>query len=239
MPELTHIWSASELLASAAHGLRRADAALRREQAVHGIDALGEVQLHPFLASGLRDSGLGVLREHPYPGVVSRRPQRHERSRCDLVILPRPGLKLRDPVEELVQADAKSATLFAHLRELPEPNAIGSRDAYWIEIKSVGQSTYTQGVPGPNRAYSSEITRAHTDDLAKLAQEALIERGALLVVLFTHDQETANHDLRIAAARAIDQGLPLRSPETTSFEIPDRIGNQWCTLSLIEISPVR
>lgn len=239
MTNTDSIWNAAEVLAGASGGLRRAEAALSREQAVRGLDAKSEVELHPILASGLRDVGLGVLREQPYPGVVKGRAKRTERSRCDLVLLPRTGLKLRDPVDELAEADAKAATLFAGLHDAPVPNTIGSRDAYWLEVKSVGQHTYTSGVPGPNGAYAGEITRAFASDLAKLAQEALILRGGLLVVLYTADAATATHDLGVALARAMDKGLPVRSPDTTRFEISDRIGNRWCTLSLIEISPVR
>ncbi|MFA6044298.1 MAG: hypothetical protein WC718_04890 [Phycisphaerales bacterium] len=234
-----HIWSASDVLAGAGAGLSREAAALEREQAVRGLDALSEVQLHPLLAAGLRDAGLGVLREQPYPGIVKGPLKRSERSRCDLVLLPRAGLKLRDPVDELVAADATAGTLFAGLHEPPPPDTLSSRDAYWLEVKSVGQHTYTGGVPGPNSSYSGEITRAYADDLAKLAQEAHIVRGGLMVILFTADAATASHDLGIALARAMDKGLPLRSPDTTQFEIADRIGNRWCTVSLIEVSPVR
>lgn len=239
MPDQAHIWNAADVLAGASAGLSHEAASLEREQAVRGLDALGEVQLHPLLAAGLRDSGLGVLRERPYPGIVKGRRKRSERSRCDLVLLPHVGMKLRDPVEELAEAEAKAATLFAGVRDAPAPNTIGSHNAYWLEVKSVGQHTYTAGVPGPNPAYSDEITHAYADDLAKLAQEAHIVRGGLLVVLFTADTATASHDLGIALARAMDNGLPVRSPDTTQFGIADRIGNRWCTISLIEISPVR
>ncbi|MBI1190927.1 MAG: hypothetical protein GC200_09640 [Tepidisphaera sp.] len=234
-----HIWNAGELLARAAAGLKKAELALRREQAVRGLDALSEIELHPLLASGLREHALGVLREQPYPGVAPGRRKRAERSRCDLVLLPSPGLKLRDPVEELIKAEAQASTLFAHVEPAPAPGTISSREAYWLEVKCVGQHTYTHGVPGPNRSYSSEIIHAHAEDLAKLAQEASIERGGLLVVLFTEGPEIATHDLAIALGKAADKGLPLRSPESAGFEILDRIGNTWCELSLIEISPVR
>jgi len=234
-----HIWNAGELLEWTRDALARVENGLRREQAVRGSDALSEVQIHPLLAAGVREHGLGVLREQPYPGIVPGRRKRSERSRCDLVLLPASGLKLRDPVEELVEAEAQAATLFAGVPRSPDPATISSREAYWLEVKCVGQYTYTQGVPGPNRAYAGEITHAHSEDLAKLAQEAFIERGGLLVVLFTDEPEVATHDLGVALARAADKGLPVRSPQRASFEIQDRIGNRWCTLSLIEISPVR
>lgn len=61
-------WSLDDIADALADTLRERDAALTAEQAVYGLDALDEVELHPLLADGLaRATPFGVLREQPYP----------------------------------------------------------------------------------------------------------------------------------------------------------------------------
>lgn len=228
------MWSPHELLAATARALRTEATRLDTEQAVYGLDSYPELALHPLLATGLESGGFRVVREHPYPGEVQRRSKLPERERCDLVVLPAGSRHLLDPVRELKQKDKAAGTLFESLSPGPE-DAADPRDAYWIEVKAVGQSTYSQGVPGPNRTYSSELISALTTDLRKLGSEAYVRFGGILLVLFTLDREVADHDLTVALHRAIDRGLSLRSPIIERFEVNDRIGNTLCTLALIEV----
>jgi len=115
---------------------------------------------------------------------------------------------------------------------------IGPDDAYWLEIKVVGQVCFRAGVPRANEAYASEIVGAACDDVIKLGRDGEIVRGGALVVLMCADRKTALHDLGVAAERCMgrgaERGVTVRSPLFDGFEIEDRIGNRWCGLGLFE-----
>jgi hypothetical protein len=229
------MWDAHELVRTARQGLEDASRATVIEQAVHGIDSLSEVRMHPVFADAFLTGGLGVIREHPYPGIADKRPKFAERQRCDLVLLPRPGQVLLDPVAELLQQDKATGTLFESFATAPTVaiDALRSEEAFWLEVKVVGQYCYTQGVPGPNRAYGSELTSSLYTDLAKINADAALRFSGLLLILFADTEETASHDLNIALHRALDRGHTFRSPITETFHIPDRIGNSVCAVTLL------
>lgn len=219
-------------------GLRGRAGALDEEQAVQGIDALSEVALHAVLADVLRGRGFGVLRERPYPGHrdmgrPGERPMHAARMRCDLVMTPMAGMSLGDPVADLRERDAMEGTLFAGAELKPARPTLPPEDALWLEVKTLGQFCFKRGVPVPNTTYAAELTQAVFDDLAKLSHEPLIRHGALVLVLFTIDKATAEHDVGVAMHRALDKGVAFRSPITGGFEISDRIGNGWCAVVIV------
>ena len=231
-------WVDAEILDAAVRSLSAHAADLDREHAVHALDSLDELALHEVLARGFLASGFGVHREVPYPAQsVSkrgrRRAARSERSRCDLVLTPGVHDELADPVRELVESDSLDGTLFAHA-PTQRSHAVRPEDAFWLEVKLVGQNAYSCGVPGPNRSYSSELL-ASLADARKLADDSSIARGASLIVLFTETPETASHDLLMAAHRGLDRGIPLSSPLVEHFSIRDRIGNHSCSVALFPV----
>lgn len=250
------MWIADDVLAAAAAALRGAEEGFVREQAVYGVDALEEVELHRLIAAGLSEAGFGVLRERPYPGdrTTTRSEgggeeiaRESERRRCDVVLTPQPGLRLADPVRKekrrLARERQAAGTLFeAHAaaaaaeEDTAPPGTIPPEDAFWLEIKLVGQYCYEAGVPGPNRTYASQLVRGITADLAKLAADPHIETGALLLILFTENQRVAEHDLVQAMHRCLDKGVVASTPITASFPVLDRIGNTLCTAALIRAS---
>jgi hypothetical protein len=227
------MWDYRELVRIAREGLEGYSRAGAVEQAVYGLDALSEVELHPLLASAFEGAGLGVRREWPYPGDVEKRQKLGARSRCDLV-LTGAGEELLDPVAELLETDKAAGTLF---EAAPTLTQAGPRrfagDALWMEVKVVGQYTYTLGVPGPNRAYGSDLTGSLAIDLAKIAADSALRWAGLLLVLFTDERETADHDLMVALHRALDKGLSFSAPLVEAFEIPDRVGNRVCSVALV------
>lgn len=233
------MWRHEDIADAAASTLKGRAAALREEQSPRGLDALSEVDLHPILAAGLTEAGFGVHPEQPYPGEVERRARHAERERCDLVLTEDPGRPLLDPVAELRQRDAGAGTLFEPLAGSmgPGDEATSPEDAFWLEIKVVGQFTFTSGVPGPNRAYASELTGGPVEDLVKLEWDRAVRHGGSLVVLFTGDEETARHDLGLLVHRCLDRELPIQSPVMRTFAIPDLIGNGVCTVCLIPMKP--
>lgn len=98
------MWSLDTLHTRIAALLAQHEDALREEQAVKGLDALSEDALQALIAQGLRDDGLGVFRETPYPNAAlasphmqrERRKGTTSRERCDLVLTPRPHIGVRD-----------------------------------------------------------------------------------------------------------------------------------------------
>lgn len=230
------MWDSRLLLDAAADAIAREERRIARAQEVHGIDARQETDLHPLLAAGLRRAGQAVLREQPYPAqTASRRgglAQRAERDRCDLVVLAGGASRLADPAEAIADRRAADATLF---RALPEPPPTGCppQDAYWLEVKAVGQFAPVDGTPGPNRAYSGMVNRCAAD-LRKLGADPLIHAGGLLLVLFTADAATAEHDVGVLVHRCLDRGVGVRYPMLARVPIADRIGNACCTLALLE-----
>ncbi len=109
------------------------------------------------------------------------------------------------------------------------------QDAFWIEVKSVGQFSYVDGVPGPNPKYTSELLAGPRADVVKLASDPLIHHGASLIVLFAEEESTGPHDSSASASERLDHDLPISLPIFESFEITNHAGNAWCTLGLIPI----
>ncbi|MFN7020598.1 MAG: hypothetical protein ACK4WH_04620 [Phycisphaerales bacterium] len=249
------MWIAEQIAELASLALAAQESEYRDEQAVYGLDALNEVELHPILAAGLSRGGLGVLREHPYPKEwrgkctlspeASQPPDRRDRLRCDLVLTPVPGQSVRDPL-------ATHAALRQHRRDttgtLFEAHAIRADDhvvcsaspglppeeAYWLEVKVIAQTCYTHGVPGPNSGYSGELRRA-ARDLVKLNDDPGIARGGLLVVLFGESEQVTHHDLAVLTHLCLDRDLPIGSPTFASRPIHDRIGNRIFTVGLLDL----
>jgi len=250
------MWRTDLLTDAAEAALRSREAALREEQAVHGLDALDEVGLHPVLAGAYKRAGLGILREQPYPQEwafkVGRRgrgmaelPERRDRNRCDLVILAEPDGVLVDPlmVQSAVLSNRKAAeaTLFESVAAGASPaieqaakRGLSPEDAYWLEVKVVGQHTFNCGVPGPNRSYASELRRSLAD-LRKLDDDRMIRHAGLMLVLFTEAEETARHDVTALAHACLDRELPVASPEIRCLPIRERIGNNFMTLALLDL----
>jgi hypothetical protein len=219
--------------------LAGAEAELAEEQAVHGLEAWGELGLHALLAKGLAAAPFAVFREHPFPGQPEHIPDERDRLRCDLVVAPAGTTSLVDPVRTAREARRASETLFADVASRPAAparGALGAEDALWLEVKVLAQYAYIEGVAGPNRAYAGQVA-ACLRDVAKLGRADRIEHAALAVVAFHDGAETARHDLAALAHRALDRDLPVGGLITRQTPIADRIGNRVCTLGLLRVRP--
>jgi len=211
-------WSAADIADAVADGLRRQAEELDVEQAVYGLDAGDELTLHPVIQRSLRDGGYGVWPEQRYP-FDRAHPRRTEGHRCD-VVLTADALPLRDPLI--------AGTLF------DQQPAADPADAYWLEIKTVAQYETT----GPFARYTAELLSAVTADIKKIYSDDQIVSGGLLLVLFTADQRTAEHDLAEWHRRCIDRGYPAAPPAIRGLPITDRIGNTWCAVAVFGIRGV-
>jgi hypothetical protein len=213
MPHYSVSDIADTLQAALAAEATRLDA----EQSPHGIDALDELGLHPVLGRGLADAGYGVYPEQVYP-QESKPHHRRDCERCDLVLTPGER-ELHEPWRE--------PTLF----DPPDPVALD--DAFWLEVKVVGQHTQE----GPNGRYATQLLTDASQDVDKLSRSPGILQSALLIVLFTRDQETVEHDLAAWLDHCLRHGLSVHSPSVRSFAITDRIGNHRCGLGLYPVRP--
>jgi len=226
------VWRGGEIVERAVAGLQRRALDLDAEQAVRGLDALDELELHALLAEGLADAGFGVLRERAYPAGEGRKLS--ERQRCDLVLTPEPGVEPAPILSKVKRKAAAQPGLF----ERPAQTAtrrIPAAECYWLEVKVVGQFEYVAGVPGPNASWGGTLVRSMAEDLGKLSSEFGISHGGLLLVLFTSEAEVAKHDVVQALHRCLDRGVRVSSMDQAAFRLQDRIGNACCTLTLVGV----
>ncbi len=247
------------ILSIVAAALRVEEARWQLEQAARGLDSLSEVEIHGVLAAGFAQAGMGVLREQAYPaqwrGRRGRRkalPEESERQRCDLVIVPRGATGLGDALREAREVQAiereMAGTLYEGLAGPPpaaktpstrkpgEKVIVAPEDAYWLEVKVVGQYCYSQGVPGPNGTYASELVRGVSADIRKLRDDPGVVRCGVLMVLFAADGFVADHDVAALGHRCLDKGLPVRWPLRERVAIVDRIGNAFAEVCLFEVA---
>jgi hypothetical protein len=198
-------WSWDALADALAAGLARAAHAIELEQAVGGLDACGELELHAVLRAGLRDAGYGVFPEQRFPRDRAQR-KRSVGARCDLVVTPESATPLDDAT-------------------------VG--EALWIEVKVVAQFKRL----GPNRGYARALQTPVWKDVEKLASDPTIVHGLVVLILFTADAITADHDLEVWRARAGERGLHLWPRVQRSLPIGDRLGNRLCTVALFPLDP--
>lgn len=211
-------WFPADIADAVARGLARRAKLDDAEQAVYGFDALAELGLHTILHSALADAGFGVWPEQRYPGHWHKT-NRAQGLRCDVVLTP-DGLPLRE--------QAVRGTLF-DTRKAIDPQA-----AYWLEVKTVAQYE----IDGPFRRYSAELLSPVAKDVKKIWSDGVIQHGGLLIVLFTENQETAEHDLAAWHERCLRRGFPVGPPAVRGLSIGDRIGNRWCTAAVFGVRGV-
>ena len=231
------MWSRIEILNTIQTGLEQESALLSEQQAVRGIDALRETDLHLLIYQSFSTSPFGQLREVYYPTSDVEVPRGSQRDRCDLVLLPDKKKSLFDPVDAHKELLKASGTLF---EPIAAPPAIGAdqcdpSDAMWVEIKVIPQFRYVDGVPGPNSKYAHELLSGPSNDVVKLSADPVIRYASVLVVLFSELEEAGPHDISMAMRELIDRDLPVGMPELTTFAIDDRCGNAFCTLGLIPV----
>ncbi|MCC6677440.1 MAG: hypothetical protein IT436_09875 [Phycisphaerales bacterium] len=228
------MWNNDHILEVLVRTLRAEELRLREEQSVHGLDRCAELALHAVLRRGFESQGFGAFRERVYPCAAVPRSRLTERQRCDLVLTRSPALPPLDPDEQQRAAAASAGTLFAH--DAPPARSVGCppEEAFWLELKLVGQFAFSRGVPVPNATYTSELVTGLSADLHKLAADPMILHGAAALVLFNSDVEIADHDVRALRERAARRG-PARTFLQDDFEVLDRIGNRVCTVIVVPV----
>ncbi len=212
-------WDLEEICDAAAKAMRAESKRLDAEQSPYGLDAPHELPLQDVIRRGMRAAGYGVLAEQRYPAARNRR-RRSEGDRCDIVLLRDADATLDDPLED--------ESLFGG-------GGVDPSEALWLEVKTAHQFALIDGVAEANRSYSAELLTAATKDVRKLAVAEGLQSTALLLALFSACAESAEHDLDVWANRCLVKGHSIATPIRRGFPIADRLGNERCTIALIEV----
>lgn len=205
------LWDLSGLADQMQSLLQTAEADLRLEQAVYGLDARDEVAMQGLLADGLRKF-YEVAREVHYPSSSGKKLS--HRQRCDLVLTPR-GRPLK--------LDVAPPTLFDPVDlALPE-------EGLWLEVKAAYQ--FREGGVR-HGGYGAQWRAAVIDDLKKMEADAMIRHAALVLLVFNESAEILEKDLELFESVLVEKEVLAGFRQVRSVEISDRIGHCLCTVAL-------
>jgi hypothetical protein len=193
------------------HIIARAEADLRLEQAVYGLDARDEKQLQDLLAAGLT-AFYEVAREVHYPSSVGRKLT--HRQRCDLVLAPK-GRPLK--------LDREAPTLF------DAPDLCSPQEGLWLEVK-VAYQFREGGVR--HGGYGGQWRQAIVEDLRKMEADELIREAGLALIVFNENQAVLEKDLILFEDVLMRKEVLAGFRQVRSAPILDRIGHSVVTTAL-------
>ncbi len=205
-------WQFDEVADALQRVLAQAEAGLRLEQAVYGLDAMNELALHQVLADGLTADGwCSVAREAHYPSDFGKK--RPGRRRCDLVLTP--------PGRPLLIAD--QTDLFT------PPDSCPATEALWLEVKVAHQ--FTEG--GRHHAgYGPQWREATVKDLRKMETEPLVREAGLLLIVFTADEAVVTRDLELFEDVLARKEVLAGFRQVRGIDLLERNGHARCTAAL-------
>jgi hypothetical protein len=204
-------WDFSTIADQLGRIIDQAEADLRLEQAVYGLDAKDEKAIQSLLADGLK-SYCEVAREVHYPS--SQGGKLTHRQRCDLALTPK-GRPLR--------LDSARSTLF------DPPDQARHTDALWLEVKVAYQ--FREG-GARHGGYGPQFRQAVVADLQKMEAEPLIREAGLLLIVFNESEEVLAKDLELFEDVLIRKQVLAGFRHVRSTAILDRIGHRVCTIAL-------
>jgi hypothetical protein len=204
-------WDFSTIADRLGHIINGAEAELRLEQAVYGLDAKDEKAIQTLLADGLQVH-YEVAREVHYPS--SRGNKLTHRQRCDLVLTTK-GRPLR--------LDSAPLTLF------DAPDQARPEEALWLEVKVAYQ--FREGGER-HGGYGPQFRQAVVADLRKMEDEALIREAGLLLVVFNESEAVLEKDLELFEDVLVRKEVLAGFRHVRSTAILDRIGHRVCTVAL-------
>jgi hypothetical protein len=193
------------------NALSDAEAALRLEQAVYGMDSLDEIKIQNLLAGRL-GWHYEVAREVHYPS--SRGAKSSHRNRCDIVLSPWGHALRRDTaVPTLFDPPAQS-----------QPN-----EALWLEVKVAWQ--FREGGVR-HGGYGAQWRNNVVEDLRKMEADPLIEEAALVLVVFNESAEVLEKDLELFETVLMEKEVLAGFRLVRGVPILDRIGHRLCTVAV-------
>lgn len=191
--------------------LSAAEAEVRLEQAVYGLDTKDERALQEVLALGLAKF-YSVAREVHYPSTVGKKLT--HRQRCDLVL---------SPLGKPLKLDRAAPTLF------DPPDQCDAKEALWLEVKIAYQ--FREG-GSRHGGYGAQWRQAVVDDLRKMEAEEPIRYAALLLIVFNESHDVLNKDLELFEDVLAMKEVLAGFRHVRSVDIWDRIGHRLVTASL-------
>jgi hypothetical protein len=204
-------WDFSTLADHLGQVITRAEADLRLEQAVYGLDARDELTLHALLADGLR-AYYDVAREVHYPATAGRKLT--HRQRCDLVLSPK-GRPLR--------LDSTPPTLF------DAPNQCEPADALWLEVKVAYQ--FREG-GARHGGYGAQWRTGVVEDLRKMDADEAIHEAGLVLIVFNESGEILEKDLQLFEDVLAQKEVLAGFRHVRSVPILERMGHRLCTAAV-------
>lgn len=204
-------WDFCTLADHLGRAVQEAEAELRLEQAVYGLDARDERSLQALLA-GRMHHGYEVAREVHYPSTRGRKLT--HRPRCDLVLTPR-GSPLR--------LDTAPPGLF------DPPQCCDPADALWLEVKVAYQ--FREGGQRHTR-YGAQWRQAVVDDLRKIEAEPMIHEAGLALIVFNESQEILHKDLELFEDVLARKEVLAGFRHVRTVPILERIGHRLCTVAV-------
>jgi hypothetical protein len=208
---MTLIWDFATLADRLGALVDQAEADLRLEQAVYGLDARTELQLQQMLADGLA-AHYEVAREVHYPSSVGKKLS--HRQRCDLV-LTRKGRPLK--------IDSAPVTLF------DAPDLAGPEEALWLEVKIAYQ--FREGGLR-HGGYGAQWRNAVVEDLRKMEADPLIHEAGLCLLVFNQSPEILAKDIELFESILAQKEVLAGFRKVRTTEILDRIGHRVCTVAV-------
>lgn len=204
-------WDLSTLADHLSSALAAAEAALRLEQAVYGLDSKSELELQSLVADYLAQH-YEVAREVHYPSTVGRKLS--HRPRCDIVLTPR-GQPLK--------LDIAPPTLF------DPPNLCPADRALWLEVKIAYQ--FREGGVR-HGGYGSQWRTAVVSDLRKMESESAIHHAGLLLIVFTESEEIVSKDIELFEDVLAEKEVLAGFRHVRRVPISERIGHRVGTIAL-------
>jgi hypothetical protein len=209
-------WDFSTVADRLADALSTAEAELRLEQAVYGLDVKSERELQELLSHRL-GRWYEVAREVHYPSSQGRKLS--HRPRCDLVLTPKG--------EPLEPAEQPETTLFT-----PPPlyeKYCKPGDALWLEVKIACQ--FRMG--GVRHAgYGPQWRQKVVADLQKMEIDPLIHEAGLVLIVFNESRAVLDKDLELFEVVLAMKEVLAGFCHVRSVPILDRIGHHLCSAAV-------
>jgi hypothetical protein len=211
-------WDFSTVADRLGEALQAAEADLRLEQAVYGLDAKDERQLQTLLSENLA-AWYAVAREAHYPSSAGKKLS--HRARCDLVLTPK-GRPLAPP-------HSPEQNLFTLVAGTVETQSCPAADALWLEVK-VAYQFREGGVR--HSGYGAQWRQKVVSDLQKMEAEPLIHEAGLVLIVFNESGDILAKDLELFEDVLAMKEVLAGFRHVRSVPILDRIGHHLCTAAV-------
>ncbi|MCC6239111.1 MAG: hypothetical protein IT448_02255 [Phycisphaerales bacterium] len=204
-------WDFATIADDLARALQTAEQDLQLQQAVYGLDALDERQMHALLAEQLA-SQYDIAREVHYPSSFGNKLT--HRLRCDLVL---------SPLGQPLRLDSRLPTLF------DPPNTCPAEKGLWLEVKCAHQFREGGVV---HTGYGAQWRNGVVEDLRKMEAEPRILQAGMVLIIFTESPEILTHDLELFQTVLIKEEVLAGTHQVRQFPIWQRNEHRLCTIAL-------